>query len=103
MAKLPRDIQLATKEGLLQTIPKYSRFLRFSAITPASEGGEEQCQGSRKRKADGCKHTGEEKLEVPFGPPWTHSTFIQQACKVGHPLLGDAGLPSDLQGAIDKH
>ena len=31
MQKLPQGIQLETKEGVMQTIPKYSRFLRFSA------------------------------------------------------------------------
>ena len=33
MAKLPHDIQLYTKSGLLEVIPKFSRYLRFSRLS----------------------------------------------------------------------
>lgn len=39
MQKLDRDIQLRTKCGKLETVPKYSRFLRFSALTSPKTGG----------------------------------------------------------------
>ena len=86
MQKLPRDIQLLTRTGLMQTLPKHSKFLRFSAIVRVED----------QSGAEGA-------FEVAFGLPWSPSTFIQQACKVGHPLSRGSGLPDDLQKAIDKH
>ena len=102
MSKLPRDITLHTKEGVEQLIPKHSRFLRFSALAPASEGGEVQEQSAKRQKRDQTTGTAE-KVEVAFGLPWTCETFIQQACRVGHPLLRDAGLPPELLSAVHKH
>ena len=40
---------------------------------------------------------------MAFGLPWTCGTFIKQACKVGHPLLRESSLASELQEAGDKH
>lgn len=105
MSKLPRDITLHTKEGLEQVIPKHSRFLRFSALAPESEGGEVQEQSAKRQKKDQTTGATEkvEKVEVAFGLPWTCEAFIQQACRVGHPLLRDAGLPPELLSAVHKH
>ena len=104
MQKLPREIQLETKTGVLQTVPKHSRFLRFSAIGPDPQGEDQQGLSNKKRGPEVLEGDGNQvgAFEVAFGLPWD-SSFIQQACKAGHPLLREAGLHSDLQGAIDKH
>jgi hypothetical protein len=102
MSKLPRDITLHTKEGVEQIVPKHSRFLCFAALAPESEGGESQEQSAKRQKRDKTVETVE-MVEVAFGLPWTCETFMQQACRVGHPLLRDAGLPPELLSAVHRH
>ena len=41
--------------------------------------------------------------KVVFGLPWSYETFIQQACKAGHPLLGDHQVSPDFKIALDKN
>lgn len=105
LAKLQQELHLYTLEGQPVVVPKYSRFLRFKALTAPVEGGEEGVQSENpKRKfssmEDGGKPFG---FEVAFGLPWSHQGFMQQACKSGHPSLRDTGVPDDLKVAVEKH
>eukprot|EP00435_Cladocopium_sp_Y103_P058226 s2737_g20.t1 len=109
MSKLPHDIILHTKAMLPVTVPKYSRFLRFSALSAPGdmgvEGGQSSSSNALKRKCDDQmgQTTGDFQFEVAFGLPWTYQGFIEQACKVGHPSLREGGVPRELIGAVQKH
>ena len=41
-------------------------------------------------------------FQVAFGLPWTCSAFVERAVNSQHPFLKGAGLPYELQDAIDK-
>eukprot|EP00435_Cladocopium_sp_Y103_P032581 s1136_g8.t1 len=105
MSKLPHDIVLHTKTQQPVTVPKYSRFLRFSALSAPIQQGVEEGQSGHKRKfsADDDLVQFSFKFEVAFGLPWSYEGFIQQACRVGHPSLRDGGVPPELMGAVAKH
>ena len=83
LSKLPTDVHLHTKTGVLQVVPKYSRFLRFTALSAPLEGGESR------------GHTNFQ-YEVAFGLPWSYEEFIKKACHVGHPALKTSGFPDEL-------
>eukprot|EP00435_Cladocopium_sp_Y103_P074642 s107_g50.t1 len=112
MSKLDKPIDLRTKGGLMATVPKYSRFLRFSSLS-SSQKRESEGQPTKKAKGDlseasGAPNMEDEKLadssfEVVFGLPWTNEGFIEQACKVGHPAARDMGVPTDLEAAVRKN
>eukprot|EP00435_Cladocopium_sp_Y103_P038332 s3870_g10.t1 len=111
MSKLDKDIQLYTKGGLQQTIPKYSRFLRFSTMPAQPEGGSEG-QSMKKARTSleepspdvDCSGAGSNaQFEVAFGLPWTCESFISQACSSGHPAAKDMGVPLDLESAVFKN
>ena len=40
---------------------------------------------------------------VAFGLPWSYKSFIEQACKVGHPALLEGGVPKELKDAVNQH
>eukprot|EP00435_Cladocopium_sp_Y103_P025849 s3652_g6.t1 len=120
MSKLDRDIQLHTKGGLLETVPKYSRFLRFSSVSARVEGGSEG-QPLKKTKVqppanedanlactvenvddDSCNRNNVQ-FEAAFGLPWTCEGFIAQACSSGHPAAKDMGVPFDLEAAVCRN
>ena len=103
LSKLPHSIDLLTKELQPVTVPKYSRFLRFTAISAPAEGGVHGEQNSPKRKATDQAVVDAPKFEVAFGLPWSYSGFIEQACRAGHPALKDSGVPLELQEAVEKH
>ena len=110
MSKLPRAIQLFTKERQPVTVPQYSRFLRFSAISAPDQGGDEGVQNlPLKRKLAVALEESEQHVpsdfgfEVAFGLPWSYKGFIEQACRVGHPALKDCGVPNELQTTVEKH
>ena len=88
LQKLPIQITLKSCERTPVQVPAASRFLRFSALSPADGGN------------GGSKVEG---LKVAFGLPWTCETFIRQACKAGHPLLSGHQVPGDLQVALEKN
>eukprot|EP00435_Cladocopium_sp_Y103_P041156 s1982_g11.t1 len=116
MSKLEHDIQLYTKSGLLQTIPKYSRFLRVSAL-PSHDVGVSEGQPMKKAKSvdpatepatevtltEGASMADRSSFEVAFGLPWSCETFLQQACKSGHPASRDMGVPADLEVAVNRN
>eukprot|EP00435_Cladocopium_sp_Y103_P033072 s2564_g8.t1 len=114
MSKLPHDIILHTAEGLPVTVPKYSRYLRFTALSAPNNQGEERGQPvpktkTLKRKSAGdsvqpeMQQVSETGFEVAFGLPWTYKGFLEQACRAGHPALRDGGVPKELVWAVDKH
>eukprot|EP00435_Cladocopium_sp_Y103_P061771 s1543_g23.t1 len=91
------------------TVPKYSRYLRFSALpAPVHEGVEWGRSGSansgkRRLNGDTVEMELEFKFEVAFGLPWSYKSFLEQACKAGHPALREEGVPSELVAAVQKH
>ena len=107
LAKLDKDITLHTIEGLPVTVPKYSPYLRFSALAAPVKGGEEgQSAQSAKRKLDhGMSLEGSVgfPFEVAFGLHWTHEAFIQKACSAGHPMLKTSGIPKELVEAVSMN
>ena len=104
MQKLDRDIKLRTKGGQLETVPKYSRFLRFSALTSPKTRGEDQGKSSKRCLDEEVAMLEDESgFEVAFGLPWTCEGFIKQACCNGHPSLKDMGVPPELDAAVRKH
>ena len=115
--KLDRDIQLHTKGGQLETIPKYSRFLRFSARTSPDQKGEKQGKALKRceevqdceMQVESCSELPDEEMhvkpgfEVAFGLPWTCEGFLRQACVTGHLGLRDMGVPPDLEAAVQQN
>eukprot|EP00435_Cladocopium_sp_Y103_P030339 s465_g7.t1 len=102
MSKLDKDIQLHTKGGLLATVPKYSRYLRFSSLSSPLQG-ESMGQPTKKAKCLEGDVLADFEFEVAFGLPWTCEAFIEQACKTGHPAARDMGVPADLAIAVHKN
>ena len=98
MAKLPHDIQLYTKSGLLEVIPKFSRYLRFSRLSAHQQGGDSKGQHNELLVT-----SGDFSFEVAFGLPWNFSSFISRACQVGHPALATAGVPAELEAAVEAN
>ena len=60
LSKLQQEAQLFTVEGQPVVVPKYSRFLRFKALTAQEQGGEDGVQSSSSKRqfssvdVDGC-------------------------------------------------
>eukprot|EP00435_Cladocopium_sp_Y103_P043232 s1638_g12.t1 len=112
MSKLDKSVDLQTAGGLTATVPKYSRFLRFSSLS-SHHTGESKGQPTKKIKGDAgefsekCEMEVEQHVdtsfEVVFGLPWTVEGFLEQACKVGHPAARDMGVPVDLELAVHKN
>ena len=108
MQKLPQSITLRTFDGQEVNIPAASRFLRFAQFLPHQQGGVES--SAEEVGLSDVSGVGPSALDpqpqgykVVFGLPWSYETFIQQACKAGHPLLGDHQVPPDLKLALDKN
>ena len=111
-SKLPSELQLHTKMGRLEMVPKSSRLLRISAFQPdLTDGGEGEAQDSKRQKADdgfavtSSDMSGIKKFpyEVAFGLPWDWREFVDKACSSQHPFLQDAGVPQELGEAVDFH
>eukprot|EP00435_Cladocopium_sp_Y103_P040568 s1901_g11.t1 len=108
MSKLPHDVVLHTKAKLPVTVPKYSRFLRFAALSAPVHLGVEEGQimqnlsGKRKFQESDSQQAVLFNFEVAFGLPWSYGDFIEQACKAGHPFLRDSGVPRELAVAVEK-
>ena len=94
-----KPLELLTAGGSLQQVPPHSRLLRITQLDSHSNGGDQGGSHAKKMK------TGLEgfKYEVAFGLPWGYQSFIEQACRVGHPLLKDAGVPDELALALQMH
>ena len=109
-SKTSAELKLHTKSGLREVVPKHSRLLRITASQPdLSDGGEvvgqeEAEEPSKRRKLDlGGERGGAFPYEVAFGMPWDWQGFVQRACNSEHPFLQEAGVPSELDGAIGAH
>ena len=113
-SKLTSDLRIFTKTGCLECVPKYSRLLRISALKADHlQGGvlqgqndEEVSQPEKKQKleeSDRAFNLSEFSYEVAFGMPWDWQGFVQKACNSEHPFLQDAGVPAELEEAIDCH
>ena len=106
MQKLDKDIQLRAKGGQLETIPKYSRFLRFSSLTSLNARGEEQGKSLKRcleQDETEVAVQGEPCFEVVFGLPWTCDGFLRQACTAGHPGLRDMGVRPEIEAAVRQN
>eukprot|EP00435_Cladocopium_sp_Y103_P074791 s4_g51.t1 len=122
MSNLDKDIQLYTEGGMLETVPKHSRFLRFSSVSARAEGVTEGQPLKKAKKAKGqppegdasapsvtagvvgsADAEGNQQFEVAFGLPWTCEGFISQACSSGHPAARDMGVPRDLETAVCRN
>ena len=76
MAKLPHDIQLYTKSGLLEVIPKFSRYLCFSRLSAHQQGGDSKGQDNE------LLVCGDFSFEVAFGLPWNFLLSFQERVKL---------------------
>eukprot|EP00435_Cladocopium_sp_Y103_P033807 s3386_g8.t1 len=104
MSKLPHDVVLHTKALQPVTVPRYSRFLRFTSLAaPVQMGVAEGQTLKTKLNEDGAQQNFDFEIEVAFGLPWTYHGFIEQACRVGHPTMRDGGVPRELLSAVAKH
>lgn len=113
-SKLSADLQFFTKAGRLETVPKYSRLLRISALNPdllqrGSVEGQDVAatvQPPKRQKVDesSCSfNLNDFSYEVAFGMPWDWQAFVQRACNSEHPFLQGAGVPAELEEAINLH
>ena len=114
-SKLPTELQLHTKAGRVEMVPKSSRLLRISAFKPdLADGGEvgaqdadgcETMSSKRQRTSEGCAVVSSKSFpyEVAFGLPWDWKDFVDRACSSQHPFLQDAGVPQELGEAVDFH
>ena len=88
-------------------MPKYSRFLRFSAVPAHRDGGETKGQVKRPLDVGDVESPSfladSTSFEVAFGLPWTCESFISQACKTGHPALKEMGVPPELAEAVSRN
>ena len=101
MSKLDKDVQLHTKAGILETVPKHSRFLRFNQVSSHQRGDEQGKTPNLKRPLE--QEQAETVFEVAFGLPWTHEGFMKQACKAGHPAVAEMGIPNELAASIKRN
>ena len=79
LAKLPHDIQLRTKTGLLEVIPKFSCYLRFSSMSAQQQGGDSRGQ------EDELQVRSDFSFEVAFGLPFIYFKSVSSwAPSLGH-------------------
>ena len=103
LSRIDKPLQLMSPACQPIEIPAKSRLLRFFTSSESSSRG--RVQHSESSSTDGM--TGDHHADFPFravfGLPWTPESFIQKACKMGHPAVSDMGIPEDLDMALDKH
>lgn len=89
LAKLSKPLTLSNFSGEPCSVPKDAKLLRVS-----------KNNGPLKMGSDGVPVFP---LEAAFGLPWDWTSFVEYACKTGHPYLKQFGVPQDLLSVLHEH
>ena len=63
----------------------------------------QQQGGDSRGQEDELQVRSDFSFEVAFGLPWNFSSFTSRACQVGHPALATAGVPAELEAAVEAN